>query len=249
MAAVHAAPIQACRLQVRRRRHGWAFQAVWAGIGASCALAVLGWGLWWTMAHPMLDGAGVSWAAWAWLGSAVLAFGLDACWGEWPSRWHPVAWLGQAAQRWQGAWQRQPSAAVSRVAGRRAWWLSWGGLMVAVTGLQGAGWAALCLWPGATGAALAAVLWALLLKPGMAGRMLLTEVQAVSDALARSVEKVTLELTGEKPWHVEGQEGGQWILLDYVDVVVHIFHKDRRAFYDLEQLWSDAVRNTYENVA
>ncbi|MFN8351926.1 MAG: ribosome silencing factor [Flavobacteriales bacterium] len=69
------------------------------------------------------------------------------------------------------------------------------------------------------------------------------------EALARSVEKVTLELTGEKPWHVEGQEGGQWILLDYVDVVVHIFHKDRRAFYDLEQLWSDAVRNTYENVA
>lgn len=186
-AAVDASPVHARRLQVRRRRHGWAFQAVWAGIGASCALAVLGWGLWRCMAHLILDGAGAGWTAWAWLGSAILAFGLDACWGEWPSRWHPVAWLGQAAQRWQGAWSRQPSAAVARVAGRRAWWQSWVVLMVAVTGVQGAGWAVLCLWPGAPGAVLAAVLWALLLKPGMAGRMLLTEVQAVSDALARSV--------------------------------------------------------------
>lgn len=69
------------------------------------------------------------------------------------------------------------------------------------------------------------------------------------EAIARSVEKMVLELSGEKPWHVEGKEGGQWILMDYVDIVVHVFHKARRDFYGLEQLWSDAVRNTYENVA
>lgn len=69
------------------------------------------------------------------------------------------------------------------------------------------------------------------------------------DAIARSVQKFTLERRNEKPWHTEGQENGNWILLDYVDVVVHIFHRDQRSFYALEHLWSDAIRNNYENVA
>jgi len=45
---------------------------------------------------------------------------------------------------------------------------------------------------------------------------------------------------GERPMHVEGMDSMHWILLDYVDVVVHIFMPDERRFYDLESLWSDA---------
>ncbi len=44
----------------------------------------------------------------------------------------------------------------------------------------------------------------------------------------------------ERPWHREGQEHRQWVLLDYVDLVVHIFNPEKRAFYDLERLWGDA---------
>ena len=69
------------------------------------------------------------------------------------------------------------------------------------------------------------------------------------EAIARSVEKFTLEKADEKPWHSEGRQKADWILLDYVDVVVHIFLRDTRAFYALDQLWADAIRNTYENVA
>lgn len=69
------------------------------------------------------------------------------------------------------------------------------------------------------------------------------------EAIARSVEKFTLQRMHEKPWHTEGKENAGWVLLDYVDVVVHIFLRDVRAYYGLDQLWADAVRNTYENVA
>ena len=68
-------------------------------------------------------------------------------------------------------------------------------------------------------------------------------------AIAGSVEKFGLEKAGEKPWHIEGLESKGWVVLDYVDVVVHIFHKSKRDYYGLEQLWSDAIRNIYENVA
>jgi len=46
---------------------------------------------------------------------------------------------------------------------------------------------------------------------------------------------------GVKPWHREGARGGNWILLDYVDVVVHVFHHETREFYALEKLWGDAA--------
>ena len=68
-------------------------------------------------------------------------------------------------------------------------------------------------------------------------------------AIARSVEKFTLQHIHEKPWHEEGMKNGGWVLLDYVDVVVHIFLQDVRTYYGLDQLWADAIRNTYENVA
>lgn len=69
------------------------------------------------------------------------------------------------------------------------------------------------------------------------------------EAIARSVERFTLQHAKEKPWHIEGRENAGWVLLDYVDVVVHVFLRDVRSYYGLDQLWADAIRNTYENVA
>ncbi|MEM9022423.1 MAG: ribosome silencing factor [Bacteroidota bacterium] len=63
-----------------------------------------------------------------------------------------------------------------------------------------------------------------------------TQVKAIADAVVEEVWKAT----GEKPWHKEGLENAEWILLDFVDVVVHIFQKDAREFYNLEDLWADA---------
>jgi ribosome-associated protein len=61
------------------------------------------------------------------------------------------------------------------------------------------------------------------------------QLEAIAD---RVIEKTTRNLKA-KPWHKEGFENAEWILLDYVDVVVHIFREDRREFYQLEKLWAD----------
>ena len=60
------------------------------------------------------------------------------------------------------------------------------------------------------------------------------------DAITDSIEEVIYKAIQEDPWRKEGKENKEWILLDYVDVVAHIFRKDRREFYDLEDLWGDA---------
>lgn len=60
------------------------------------------------------------------------------------------------------------------------------------------------------------------------------------DAIADSIDKEVSLALKQDPWHREGQENREWILLDYVDVVVHVFKKDRRQFYALEELWGDA---------
>lgn len=60
------------------------------------------------------------------------------------------------------------------------------------------------------------------------------------DALAHSVEETVTELTGEKAWHKDGYRNAIWILLDYGDVMVHVFKDEARTFYNLEGLWSDA---------
>jgi len=60
------------------------------------------------------------------------------------------------------------------------------------------------------------------------------------DALARSVEEEVEKVTGQAPWQTEGRTNREWVLLDYVDVVVHVFLRDRRQFYALEELWGDA---------
>ena len=63
-----------------------------------------------------------------------------------------------------------------------------------------------------------------------------TQVNAISG----SVQKVVSKELKDKPWHVEGQNNSEWILMDYVNVVVHIFQKHVREFYDIESLWGDA---------
>jgi ribosome-associated protein len=60
------------------------------------------------------------------------------------------------------------------------------------------------------------------------------------DAIAHSVEDTVEELTNEKVWHIEGYRNAFWILLDYADIMVHVFQKEARKFYDLENLWADA---------
>lgn len=60
------------------------------------------------------------------------------------------------------------------------------------------------------------------------------------DAIARSVEEEVFKTIQQHPWQSEGRTNREWILLDYVDVVVHIFLKDKREFYALEELWGDA---------
>lgn len=59
-------------------------------------------------------------------------------------------------------------------------------------------------------------------------------------AVANAVDAQIKEEAGERPWHKEGFEHLQWVLLDYVDVVVHIFSEEKRSYYDLERLWGDA---------
>jgi len=66
-------------------------------------------------------------------------------------------------------------------------------------------------------------------------------------AIADSVLDDTIREIGAKPWHKEGFENAEWILLDYVDVVVHIFKEEARWFYNLEKLWADAKIKTYED--
>lgn len=60
------------------------------------------------------------------------------------------------------------------------------------------------------------------------------------DAIATSVDDEVFKASKINPWHQEGKQNKEWILLDYIDVVVHVFRKDRRKFYDLESLWGDA---------
>lgn len=63
-----------------------------------------------------------------------------------------------------------------------------------------------------------------------------TQVNAISG----SVQKVVSKEIKDKPWHVEGETNAEWVLMDYVNVVVHIFQKHVRDFYDIESLWGDA---------
>ncbi|PCE63477.1 ribosome silencing factor [Sediminicola luteus] len=60
------------------------------------------------------------------------------------------------------------------------------------------------------------------------------------NAIVNSIQKTVGESIGDKPWNVEGMENSEWVLIDYVNVVVHVFQKHIREFYDIESLWGDA---------
>jgi len=65
-------------------------------------------------------------------------------------------------------------------------------------------------------------------------------------AIVRDVRSKTEEEISEKPRSAEGDAESQWLVIDYVDVIVHIFHKDKRSVYSLEDLWSDAPRVEFD---
>lgn len=65
-------------------------------------------------------------------------------------------------------------------------------------------------------------------------------------AIARHVDS-ELRMLGYKPMHAEGADGSRWVLLDYGDVIVHIFHEEARDEYGLERMWPDATRLTFDD--
>jgi ribosome-associated protein len=66
------------------------------------------------------------------------------------------------------------------------------------------------------------------------------------NAIEGSIKKTITQDIGEKPWHVEGDNVGEWILMDYSDIVVHIFQDKIRQFYNIEGFWGDAKFVNYK---
>ena len=71
-----------------------------------------------------------------------------------------------------------------------------------------------------------------------------TQVKSIADKIYVRVK----DESGTLPLHFEGQQSAHWICLDYFDVVVHVFYPDTRRFYQLEDLWSDALFTEYDNL-
>jgi len=66
------------------------------------------------------------------------------------------------------------------------------------------------------------------------------------NAIVNSVQKKVSKELKDKPWHTEGQDNAEWVLIDYVNVVVHVFQKHVREYYDIESLWGDAKTTVIE---
>lgn len=71
-----------------------------------------------------------------------------------------------------------------------------------------------------------------------------TQVKAISGKIQRRLK----EEAGVRPSHVEGERNAHWVCLDYFTTVVHVFYRETREFYELEQLWSDAETTAYETL-
>ena len=69
------------------------------------------------------------------------------------------------------------------------------------------------------------------------------------NAIANSIQKIVSKALADKPWHIEGTENAEWILMDYVHVVVHVFQKRIREYYQIEDLWGDANRISVNNAS
>jgi len=63
-----------------------------------------------------------------------------------------------------------------------------------------------------------------------------TQIDSISD----SIEEVVFKKSSQNPWKKEGRQNKEWVLIDYVDVVAHVFKRDKREFYAIEELWGDA---------
>ncbi|KIX20024.1 ribosome-associated protein IOJAP [Flavobacterium sp. 316] len=66
-------------------------------------------------------------------------------------------------------------------------------------------------------------------------------------AIANSIQKVVSKELKEKPWHVEGMENAEWVLMDFVNIVVHVFQTHIREYYNIESLWGDAKITSIES--
>ncbi len=71
-----------------------------------------------------------------------------------------------------------------------------------------------------------------------------TQVKAIIDHIHKELK----ELWGEIPHHIEGVGQSEWAIIDYSNVIVHVFLKEKRAYYQLEDLWSDAKVETFEDI-
>ena len=67
------------------------------------------------------------------------------------------------------------------------------------------------------------------------------------NAIVNSVQKIVSKEIKDKPWHVEGTDNAEWVLMDYVSIVVHVFQKEIREYYNIEGLWGDAKITSLEN--
>jgi ribosome-associated protein len=67
------------------------------------------------------------------------------------------------------------------------------------------------------------------------------------NAIVNSVQKLVSKELKDKPWHIEGADQAEWVLMDYVHIVVHVFQKHIREYYNIEGLWGDAKITTIEN--
>ena len=66
------------------------------------------------------------------------------------------------------------------------------------------------------------------------------------NAIVGSIQKIVSKELKDKPWHVEGAENSEWVLMDYVNIVVHVFQRHIRDYYRIESLWGDAKITTIE---
>lgn len=71
-----------------------------------------------------------------------------------------------------------------------------------------------------------------------------TQISSIAD----NVMKRMKEEMGMRPSHVEGKNASTWVLVDYFDIIVHVFYPETRHFYELEDLWSDAKTTEYQNI-
>jgi ribosome-associated protein len=66
------------------------------------------------------------------------------------------------------------------------------------------------------------------------------------NAIVGSIQKIVSKELKDKPWHIEGSDNAEWVLMDYVNVVVHVFQTHIREYYDIEGLWGDAKITSIE---